>query len=252
MAGTEDLVTILKKLRLSGVLQTLDLRKVEAVEYGLSFEEFLERLLRDEVDRREGKQLDLRIRRANFEHDRTLEGFDFRFNPDIPRSRVLDLGTCGFVGRKEDVLFIGPTGTGKSHLGQALGHRACRRGLSVLFVPAHELFATLHAARGDGSYDRRLQRFVDVDLLIVDDLGLRPLRGEEPYDLHEVVRARHERRSTIITSNRAVPEWQSMFPDPLLAAATMDRLLQHAHVIELVGQSYRNPRPDRQTATAPT
>lgn len=245
MAGSEDLIAILKKLRLSGVLQSLDLRKVEAIEHALSFEEFLERLLRDEVERREGKQLDLRIRRANFEHERTLEAFDFRFNPDIPRSRVLELGTCAFVGRREDVLLIGPTGTGKSHLGQALGHRACRLGLAVLFVPAQELFATLHAARGDGTHDRKLQRYVDVDLLIIDDLGLRPLRGEEPYDLHEVIRARHERRSTIITSNRAVPEWQTMFPDPLLAAATMDRLLQHAHVIELIGQSFRNPRPER-------
>jgi DNA replication protein DnaC len=250
MTGTEDLLAILKKLRLSGVLQSLALRKAEAIEHGLALEEFLERLLRDEVDRREGKQLDLRLRRANFEHERTLEAFNFAFNPEIPKARLLDLGTCGFVDRREDVLLIGPTGTGKSHLSQAFGHRACRRGLSVLFVPAQELFATLHAARGDGTYERKVQRYVDVDLLIVDDLGLRPLQGEQPYDLHEVIRNRHERRSTIITSNRAVPEWQPMFPDPLLAAATMDRLLQHAHVIELVGQSYRNPRAGRAQAAA--
>ena len=243
MAGTEELVGILKKLRLSGLLQTLDLRKAEALDHRLSFEEFLQRLLRDEVDRRDGKQLDLRMRRANFEHERTLEGFDFRFNPDLPRGRIVDLGSCSFIERREDVLFIGPTGTGESHLAQALGHRACRLGMSVLFVPAQELFAQLHAARGDGTHDRKMQRLIELQLLIVDDLGLRPLRGEEPYDLHELVRARHERRSTIFTSNRAVPEWQALFPDPLLAAATMDRLLQHAHVIELVGQSFRNPRP---------
>jgi DNA replication protein DnaC len=243
MAGTDELVAILKKLRLSGVLQTLDLRKAEAIEHHLTFDEFLERLLRDEVDRRDGKQLDLRVRRANFEHERTLEGFDFRFNPDVPRARVVELGSCAFIDRREDVLFIGPTGTGKSHLAQALGHRACRLGMSVLFLPAQELFAQLHAARGDGTHDRKMQRLCELQLLIVDDLGLRPLRGEEPYDLHELVRARHERRSTIFTSNRAPPEWQALFPDPLLAAATMDRLLHHAHVVELVGQSYRNPRP---------
>jgi DNA replication protein DnaC len=245
VAGNEELAVVLKKLRMSGVLQTLELRMQEAVDHALSFEEFLERLLRDEVDRREGKQLELRIRRANFEHERTLEGYDFSFNPDLPRARILDLGTCTFVDRREDVLFIGPTGTGKSHLAQALGHRACRRGRSVLFTSAGDLFANLRAARGDGSWDRRLARYLDVDVLIIDDLGLRPLRSDEPYDLHEIVRQRHERRSTVLTSNRAIPEWDGMFPDALLAAATMDRLLQHAHVVELTGESYRNPRTAR-------
>ena len=236
MAGNDELLAILKKLRLSGVLQTLDLRADEAVEHHLTHSEFLARVLRDEVDRRDGKQLDLRVRRANFEHERTLEGFDFRFNADLPRARIVDLASCAFIDKREDVIFVGPTGTGKSHLAQALGHRACRLGRSVLFVSAQELFGTLHAARGDGTFDRKLQRLVDLDLLIIDDLGLRPLRGEEPY---------HERRSTVLTSNRAIPEWQPLFPEPLLAAATMDRLLQHAHVVELVGQSYRNPRTAR-------
>ena len=121
MAGNEELATVLKKLRMSGVLQTLEIRTQEAVDHALSFDDFLERLLRDEVDRRDGKQLELRLRRANFEHERTLEGYDFSFNPELPRARILDLGTCTFVDRREDVLFIGPTGTGKSHLAQALG-----------------------------------------------------------------------------------------------------------------------------------
>ena len=250
MAGNDELLAILKKLRLSGVLQTLDLRADEAVEHHLTHSEFLARVLRDEVDRRDGKQLDLRVRRATphrtrGEHERTLEGFDFRFNADLPRARIVDLASCAFIDKREDVIFVGPTGTGKSHLAQALGHRACRLGRSVLFVSAQELFGSLHAARGDGTFDRKLQRLVDLDLLIIDDLGLRPLRGEEPYDLHELVRGRHERRSTVLTSNRAIPEWQPLFPEPLLAAATMDRLLQHAHVVELVGQSYRNPRTAR-------
>ncbi len=249
MAGNEELATVLKKLRMSGVLQTLEIRMQEAVDRALSFDDFLERLLRDEVDRRDGKQLELRLRRANFEHERTLEGYDFSFNPELPRARILDLGTCTFVDRREDVLFIGPTGTGKSHLAQALGHRACRRGRSVLFTSAIDLFANLRAARGDDSWDRRLARYLDVDVLIVDDLGLRPLRNDEPYDLHEIIRQRHERRSTILTSNRAIPEWDAMFPDALLAAATMDRLLQHAHVIELTGESYRNPRSARKAST---
>ena len=251
MSGTdvpEDLVRVLKRLRLSGVLQTMDLRVRDAMDGALSYDEFLRRILRDELDRRDGKQVDHRIRRAGFEHERTLEGFDFSFNPAIPRERIIALGTCAFMQRRENVLFLGPTGTGKSHLAQALGHRACLLGHSVRFVAAQDLLAELRAARGDGTWDRRLQRIVDVDLLIVDDLGLRPLRGEEPYDLHEVVRHRHQRHSTIFTSNRKSNEWGSMFPEPLLAAATVDRLLQDATVLLLDGDTYRNPPPEKRRA----
>ncbi|HNH47408.1 MAG TPA: ATP-binding protein, partial [Myxococcota bacterium] len=127
MTGTE-LASVLKKLRLSGILQSLDLRLKEHSDGTLPVEEFLRRLLQDEVDRRDGKQLDLRLRRAAFEHERTLEGFDYTFNPTIPREKIASLGTCAFIGHRKNVIFVGPTGTGKSHLAQALGHRACRQG----------------------------------------------------------------------------------------------------------------------------
>jgi len=237
----DDLTRVLKRLRLSGVLQSLDLRIHDATDGRLPYDEFLRRVLRDELDRRDGKQLDLRIRRANFEHERTLEGFDFSFNPEIPREKVIALGSCAFMQRRENVLFLGPTGTGKSHLAQALGHRACLLGHAVRFIAAQDLFAELRVARGDGTWERKLERLIDVELLIIDDLGLRPLRGDEPYDLHEVVRHRHQKRSTILTSNRAVSEWSAMFPDALLAAATVDRLLQDATVLLLTGDSFRNP-----------
>ena len=245
MSPTDDLVPLLKKLRLSGVLQSLELRTRQAVEDNLSLGEFLFRLLADEVERRDGKQLEQRVRRAGFEHQRTLEDFDFVFNPQVPKAKVVDLATCSFVGRQENVLFIGPTGVGKSHLAQALGHRACRAGYQVLYVSAHDLFKQLRAARADGSYDRRFLRVTTVDLLLIDDLGLRPLTAEEPADLYELIRARHERASTMITSNRAVEELAQLFADPLLASAAMDRLLQHAHVVVMEGDSYRNPPPQR-------
>ncbi len=245
MNPTDDLVSLLKKLRLSGVLQSLELRTRQAVEDNLSHPEFLYRLLHDEVERRDGKQLELRVRRASFEHARTLEEFDFHFNAAIPKARVIDLATCTFVERHENVLLVGPTGVGKSHLAQALGHRACRLGYDVLFVSAQDLFRQLRAARGDGTYDRKLARFAGVDVLIVDDLGLRPLTGEEPGDLYEVIRLRHERGATLLTSNRAVEELAQLFSDPLLASAAMDRLLQHAHVLVLEGDSYRNPPPTK-------
>ena len=242
MSPIDDLVPLLKKLRLSGVLQTLELRTRQAVEDDLPHGEFLLRLLSDEVERRDGKQLEQRIRRASFEHARTLEDFDFTFNPHVPKARVIDLATCAFVERKENVLLIGPTGVGKSHIAQALGHRACRLGKSVLYAPANDLFKHLRAGRADHSYDRRMLRYTSVDLLILDDLGLRPLTGDEPLDLYEVIRTRHERAATIITSNRAEDELGQLFGDPLLASAAMDRLLCHAHVVVVEGESYRNPK----------
>jgi DNA replication protein DnaC len=143
------------------------------------------------------------------------------------------------------VLLVGPTGVGKSHLSQAIGHRACRAGYTALYVSANDLFKQLRAGRADASYDRRMLRFTTVDLLVIDDLGLRVLAGEEPMDLYEVIRARHERASTILTSNRAVTELAQLFTDPLLASAAMDRLLHHAHVVVIEGDSFRNPSPSR-------
>lgn len=248
MSPTDDLVPILKKLRLSGVLETLELRTRQAVEDNSAHEEFLLRLLGDEVERREAKQLQVRLRRADFEHAKTMEDFNFAFNATVPKARIVDLATCAFVGRRDNVLFIGPSGVGKSHIAQAIGHRACRVGYSTLFIQAHKLFAQLRAARASDNYERRLLRFTGPDLLIIDDLGLRPLRHEAPEDLHELIRQRYERGSIIVTSNRDVEEWYSLFGDALLASAAMDRLLHHSHVVVMEGNSYRNPPRQKQAA----
>jgi DNA replication protein DnaC len=248
MSTIDELVPLLKKLRLSGVLNSLELRLREAREDNLPFEEFLFRLLSDEVERRDGKQLEQRIRRANFEHAKTLEDFDFHFNPNVPKAKVIDLATCGFIDRRQNVLLLGPTGVGKSHIAQSLGHRACRLGKSVLYVAAQDLFKQLRAARADSSHDRRMLRFTTPDLLVIDDLGLRPLRDDEPVDLYEIIRARYQRGSTLITSNRTAPEMGELFGDPLLASAAMDRLLHDAHVLILEGASFRNPPPERRKA----
>jgi DNA replication protein DnaC len=250
MSTNDDLVPILKKLRLSGLLHTLSLRTRQAVEDSLAFEEFLFRLLGDEVERRDAKQLEMRLRRALFEHAKTIEDFDFTFNPKIPKTKIIDLATGQFVARQENVLLCGPSGVGKSHLAQALGHRACRAGHSALYVTANKLFVELRAARADRSYDRKLARVTGPDLLIVDDLGLRPLRDEEPEDLYEIIRQRYEHGATLITSNRAIEEWYPLFGDELLASAAMDRLLHHCHVVSMEGHSYRNPPPRRRGAAA--
>ncbi len=247
MSLTDELRPVFKKLRLSGLLQTLDLRTEEATSDNLGYAEFLHRLLQDEVERRDSKQLDLRLHRANFEHERTLEDFDFAFNPSIPKTRVIDLATCAFVRKRENVLLIGPAGVGKSHLAQAIGHRACRGGHKVLCVGANDMMKQLRAARGSGTYDRRLLRFTTPDVLIIDDLGLRPLKGDEPLDLYEIIRQRYERGSIVLTSNRAVDELAALFGDALLASAAMDRLVHHSHVLIIEGDSYRNPPSNRRS-----
>lgn len=247
MGVTDDLVPVLKKLRLSGVLQSLDLRNREATDDGLAHTEYLYRLLHDEVDRRESKQLSQRLRRANFEGTKSVEDFDFQFNPNVPKAKVLDLATCQFVERKANVLIVGKTGVGKSHLAQALGQRACRAGFNALYVAAHDMLTQLRAARADMSHEKKLARFISPDLLILDDLGLRPLSGDEPLDLYEIIRRRYERGAMIVTSNRDLAEWYPLFGDPLLASAAMDRLLHHAHVIDIDGESYRNPKTQKRT-----
>jgi len=241
MALNDELTRVLKKLRLSGVMGTLDLRTKEAVEGDLSHSEFLFRLCNDEVERREAKQLELRMRRAAFESPKHLDDFEWSFNPQVPKAKIVDLATCHFVEKHDNVLLIGPTGVGKSHIGQALGARACRAGYSTLYVSAHRMLSQLRASRADQSYDKRLLRFTSPDLLIVDDLGLRPLEADEPIDLYEIVRARYERGSMVVTSNRALEEWYPLFKDDLMASAAMDRLLHHAHVVVMEGTSFRNP-----------
>lgn len=247
MSCIDELIPLLKKLRLSGVLQSLELRTKQAAEDNLAHGEFLLRLVTDEVERRDARQLDRRVRRASFEHRKTLEDFDFHFNPQVPKAKVLDLATCAFVDRHDNALIIGPTGVGKSHIAQAIGHRACRAGHTVLYVPAHDMLKQLRAARADDSYDRQMVRFTVPDLLLVDDLGLRPLMGDEPLDLYEVIRQRYEHSSTLVTSNRAIDELARLFGDALLASAAMDRLLHHSHVIVIEGDSYRNPPPHRRS-----
>jgi DNA replication protein DnaC len=229
----------LKSLRLSGILETLDVRTQQAITEQLSYVEFLQRLIEDEVERRTQKQLALRLRRASVDLAKTLEGFDFAFNARINRQQIFDLATCGFVEKHESLLIQGPTGVGKSHLAQALGHEACRRGYDVLFIPAARMLGNLHGGRADGSYERRLLTYTRPDVLILDDFGLKPLSTLGPEDFYDVINERYERGSLIVTSNRALAEWPDLFQNPLLASAALDRLTHHAHQIVITGDSFR-------------
>jgi len=235
----QHLIPKLKALRLSGILDTLEVRTQQAIAEQWTYGDFLERLLEDEVERRGQKQLALRVRRATLNTSKTLETFDFTFNPGVNRQLIYDLAAGHFIRDKRNVLLCGPTGVGKSHLAQALAHEACRRGFDVVFTDAHKLLRHLQAGRADGTYDKRLAAYTRVDLLVIDDFGLKPMQPPAAQDLYDVINERYERGSILLTSNRAPAEWATWFADPLLASAGLDRLSHRAHVLIITGASYR-------------
>ena len=234
------LMADLRKLKLGGFGESLEFRLAQAEKDELSHLAFLTLVMQDEIERRETKKLAVRIQKASFEEEKTLEGFDFAFNPKIKRGAVTDLAACLFIEKKEHVLIYGPAGVGKTHLAQALGHEACRRGYGVLFVKAVKMLRHLFASRADQSWERQIRKYLNPDLLIIDDFGLTALTPIQAEDVYELVAERHLRSSTIITSNRPPQDWVALFPDPVMANSALDRLSHHAHHIMIdEGESYR-------------
>ena len=238
-----ELAPQLKQLRLSGILDSLETRNREAIESKMSYPDFLGLLIFDEVARREQKKFNTRVRRAGFRSQKTLEQFDFDFAKNLNRALIEELATCRYIQEKVAVLIAGPCGTGKSHLAQALGHCAVRAGYDVLFSTQSQLLGSLHAARATNAFERKFQSLVRVNLLIIDDFGLKPLRSPQDEDLHDLVAERYERGATIVTSNLDFTEWGEAFPNRLLGAATLDRLRHNAYRVILDGDSFRTPRP---------
>lgn len=249
MADIHHLESKLKSLKLSGMLATLDLRVNQAQGGSLGFTQFLELLLEDEIQRRVNKKLAARIQKAHFEEQKTLEEFNFSFNPKIPAPYINDLATCQFIQRKESIILCGQVGVGKTHLAQALGHQACRLGYKVLFTKAGRFLSDLGGGRADGTRDERMHHYLKPDLLILDDFALKELSTLQAEDLYELVDERSRKGSLVITSNRAPEDWYPLFPNPVIAESALDRLLSRAHVITLTGKSYRSllrptqPRP---------
>lgn len=234
-----SLKSVLKRLRLSGILHTLTDRIAYARKTKLDYQDFLELVLQDEIDRRDRVGLQRRLEKAQFEEEQTFENFDWDAPITFDRHRVRDLFGMGFLDRHEDIVFMGPAGVGKTFLASALGHSACRAGKKVLFLRADTMIKELHQSRADNSTDRALLRLIAPDLLVVDDFGLRQLDRTQSSDLYEVIIERHKRSSTIFTSNRDIEEWIPLFADPILANSALDRLAHNAHQVVIEGDSYR-------------
>lgn len=227
------------RLKLSGMLDSLEERLSQAVRGKWSHTRLISQLFADEVERRDGKNLTRRITKSGLDPARSLEVFDFTFNPKIPETAIRELSTCLFIARKENVFLLGPSGVGKSHLAQGLGNAACRKGYDVIFERTDTLLKHIQNGIGDGTRDKRLLAVARCPLLILDDFGLLPIDTGCQTTLYELISARYEKTATIITSNRNFDEWMSVFANSIMASAAMDRLVHRANKIVIEGPSYR-------------
>jgi DNA replication protein DnaC len=239
MADIHQLEAKLRSLKLRGMLDTLDLRLTQAQKDNLGFIQFLELLLEDEIQHRHNKRMAARIAKAHFEEGKTLEEFDFGFNPRTPTQYIRDLGTCQFLERKESIILCGPVGVGKTHLAQALGHQACRLGYKVLFTKTRRLLSDLGGGRADGTWEKRLCYYLGFDLLILDDFALKEFTKTQAEDLYELIDEHYHSGSMIVTANRSPKDWYPLFSNPVIAESALDRLISCSHVITLTGKSYR-------------
>ena len=235
----DTLQTTLRKLRLSGLARSLDVRLQEAQGNQLGHLEFLELILQDELHIRQQRLVDRRDKAADFRDRKTLDAFDFRFNPSIPRKAVYELATGRFIREARDVLWVGPPGTGKSHLAQAIGHQAILSGFTVLYRSIFDLVRDLMQDEALGSDRKILNKYLKPDLLIIDDMGLKQLPKNAGEYLFEIIMRRYEVRSTMMTSNRPIEEWGKLVGDVPSTTAILDRFLHHAEIIQIKGKSYR-------------
>jgi DNA replication protein DnaC len=228
-----------RKLRLSGLISSLEIRLQEAMSHGLSHAEFLELVLQDELAVRDDRRLQRRVKAAMFRELKTLENFDWSFNASIKKKQVYELATCRFIREARDVLWLGPPGVGKSFLCQALGYQAIKSGHLVLY---RSIFDVVRDFLHDEAMDQEakvLSRYLKPDLLIIDDMGMKQLPKRSGEYLFEIIMRRHEVRSTMMTSNRPLEDWGKLVGDVPSAGAILDRFLHHAELIQITGRSYR-------------
>jgi DNA replication protein DnaC len=236
---TESLRSALKQLRLSGLLESLEVRLQEAAGNGLNHAEFLELCVRDELAVRSDRQVERRVKAAQFRERKTLEDFDWSFNPSIRRKQIFDLATCRFVRETRDVLFLGPPGVGKSFLAQAIGYQAIRCGFAVLYRSIFDVVRDFLHDEALGGEEKVMTRYLRPELLIIDDMGMKQLPKRSGEYLFEIIMRRYETRSTVVTSNRPLEDWGKLIGDVPSATAILDRFLHHAEVVQITGRSYR-------------
>jgi DNA replication protein DnaC len=235
-----ELNRALRQLRLGGIAAVLETRLHQAQAEPMAPIDFLSCLVSDELTRRSERLLERRRKQAQFrDPQKTLDNFDFNFNKKMNRSLIFDLATARFIERHEDGLFLGPPGSGKSHLAQAIGQAVIAQGYRVIYREAHVLLEEITDATLDGTRKEHMELLATVPLLIIDDLGMRKLPSTAAEELLEIVMRRYERTSTFLTSNRPIEDWGKMLGDSAAVTAMLDRLLHHGHIVKCGPRSWR-------------
>jgi DNA replication protein DnaC len=234
-----ELHRALRSLRLSGMIATLEARAMQVSQHEMNFLEGLSWLVQDELDRRRSRLLDRRFSTSGLPERKDLNGFDWAYNPRVPKREVLELATLKFIEAKEGALLIGQPGTGKSHCAKAIAQLAVQRGYKVFYREAHVLIQEIHEAREFGELRKYRAQINAADLMLIDDLFLRKLPANAGDELAEVLMSRYEKSSVIITSNRSVDDWGKLLGDVVVAAPLLDRIMHHGHMLKFEGKSWR-------------
>ena len=229
----------IKEFKLSGICNTLEERLSYAREKSLSHREFLEILLEDEANNRRDNSYKKRYIQAKLPSHKTIEEFDFTFQPSIDKKKMNDITTCQFIEEKKNIILIGDPGTGKTHLATAIGIKALQKKYKVLFTSVSEMLRNLHISKADNSYYKKLKEYTTSDLLVLDELGFKKVPNYSGDDFFEVITKRYEKGSLIITTNKTFERWGEIFSDNILAGAILDRVVHHSVIFKITGKSYR-------------
>ncbi len=236
----EALKEHLRTFKLAGMLMALEERMTYANDKQLSYGQFLELLCEDEVNNRNDNSYKKRHAKAKLPAHKTIEDFDFSFQPSLNKKQINDALTCQFIKERRNLIFIGNPGTGKTHLSIAVALRALSKNFKVLFTPVSEMLYQLHVSKADNTYYKKLEEYLRPDLLVLDELGFKKFPQYAADDFFEVISKRYEAGSLIITTNKPFEEWSTIFGDTILAGAILDRVVHHSMIFTIKGQSYRS------------